>query len=139
MNWLIVSLLSIVMVQPEKMCFNNELCNSLYTPSTVHIESCMCNESTHTYVFSPGFKTAVVNYNLSYPIQHDFYQGHTLVGTCPKGLYCSLIIPLKPSLHLVSTIREYLPYNETDVDTETYAEPNAEPTRDDYDLFLRGV
>jgi hypothetical protein len=139
MNWIIVSLLSIVMVQPEKLCVNNELCNSLYTPSTVHIDSCVCNESTHTFVFSPGYKFAEVNYSLSYPISHDFYQNHTLVGSCPKGLYCTLTIPLEPSLRLVSKINEYY-YDDDDTNVtelhQIYGQ-GQEP-HDEYDMFLRG-
>jgi hypothetical protein len=45
---------------------------------------------------------------MTYPITQYFYQEHTLVGTCPTGLFCSQSLPLDPTKELTTMIREVL-------------------------------
>jgi hypothetical protein len=83
-------------------------CGSLYTPTTVHIDSCYCNETTHTYFCPSGYKELHMSYNMtSFPISQNIYQQHTLVGSCPKGLLCNKRISVNPNYSLMITIFEY--------------------------------
>ena len=97
-----------VSANPPNMC-NEFNCRYLYSASNVRIDSCKCNDSSHSFAYPPGYNYAKVNYNLSYPVAQDFYQNHKLIGQCPPGLWCNVLIPLEPSLRLITTITEFIP------------------------------
>jgi hypothetical protein len=118
MSFLMIMLLAINMVEPDSLC-DKFKCGSFYTTSNVRVDSCLCNNNTKAFVYPAGQKFVDVNYNMtSYPITHDFYQNHTLVGSCPKGLFCSQTIPLNPIYSTVSSITAHLDdyFNMTDED-----------------------
>lgn len=130
MSFLMVMLLSIRLVEPDNFC-DEVKCGTFYTASNVRVDSCVCNETTniHEFVYPSGSKFVEVNYNVSYPITHDFYQNHTLVGRCPKGLLCSQTIHLDPVYPLVSTITEHL-------DKFDFNDTSVNMTNNEYDLFF---
>ena len=76
-------------------------CDPLYTTTLARTSSCLCIGCTYTHSYPPGYNYVSVDYNYSkHYISQDFYQNHTLVGTCPEGLYCSQQIKLNPSYRL---------------------------------------
>ena len=104
---LFVTLLSITFADPNpsSMCKDAD-CNLLYTPSTVRVTDCDCNETVHSFSYPKGYDSIYVNYNMTHPITHDFYQDNMLVGSCPKGLMCSDNFRLNPKQELMTVIRE---------------------------------
>lgn len=102
-------------------------CNTLYTPVTVSIDSCGCNATTHTYVYPPGYNHMEIEYNLSYPIQHDFFQNQALIGSCPTGLLCRQRFRLNPIYKLTSIITNFL---------DLLIQTNKSEDDDDYNLNL---
>jgi hypothetical protein len=105
---LIVTLLSISFVDPKSMSMCKDAdCNLLYTPTTVRVSRCNCSETMHSFSYPKGYDSVYVNYSVTNPIKHDFYQEHTLIGSCPTGLLCTQRINLDPTKELTTIIREY--------------------------------
>jgi hypothetical protein len=104
---LFVTLLSITFADPNQssMCKDAD-CNLLYTPSTVRVTDCDCNETVHSFSYPKGYDSIYVNYSMTHPITHDFYQNDCLIGSCPKGLMCSDNFRLNPKKKLMTVIRE---------------------------------
>jgi hypothetical protein len=104
---LIVTLLSITFVDPNpwSMCKDSD-CNLLYTPSQSRLTSCECNKTVHTFMYPKGYNNVYVNYSMTYPISHEFYQDNMLVGSCPTGLWCLDNFTLDPKRALTTVIRE---------------------------------
>ena len=102
----LVTLLSISFFKPLPPSCNNELCNALYTPTTVRVNSCDCNELVQNFVYPSGYKDVRVNYNMSYPISHDFYQNNTLIGSCPEDVLCNQRFMLNPRYEVTAVITE---------------------------------
>ena len=104
---LFVTLLSITFADPNpsSMCKDAD-CNLLYTPSTVRVTDCECNETVHSFFYPKGYDSIYVNYSMSNPIIHDFYQNDCLIGSCPLGLLCSVNLTLNPKQELMTVIRE---------------------------------
>jgi len=121
MSNLVVMLLSITFVDPAVvgMCKDAD-CNLLYTSTTVR--ACACNETVHSFVYPGGYNEVYVNYSMTSPIRHDFYQEHKLVGSCPTGLLCMKHINLDPTKELTTIIREYPKQDE--VKTVLYSNDN---------------
>ena len=123
---LFVTLLSITFVDPNtsSMCKDAD-CNLLYTPSTIRVTECDCNETVHSFSYPKGYDRVYVNYNMTHPIRHDFYQDHMLVGSCPTGLMCSDNFSLNPKQNLITVIREEQ-VQEQDENTVLYSKDNYE-------------
>jgi len=104
---LFVTLLSITFEEPNlsSMCKDAD-CNLLYTPSTIRVASCDCNKTMHSFMYPKGYDSVYVNYSMTHPITHEFYQDHMLVGSCSKGLICSDNFSLNPKKELTTVIRE---------------------------------
>ena len=131
MSSLFVTLLTITFVNPSPLCMCKDAdCNLLYTPTTVRVDSCNCSESVHSFVYPKGFNNVYVNYSVTSPISHDFYQDHTLVGSCPTGLLCTQRINLNPTKDLTTVIREKV----DDKQQETVLYSN-----DNYELLFNNV
>jgi len=128
---LIVALLSISFVDPAvvSMCKDVD-CNLLYTPTTVRVSRCNCSETVHSFSYPKGYDNVYVNYSVSNPIRHDFYQEHTLIGSCPTGLLCTQRINLNPTKELTTIIREY--EGEQDQEPVLYSNDNYELTFDTF-------
>jgi len=114
---LVITMLSISFQRPAplpEMCADVD-CNLLYTATTVRMTACECNENTHTFVYPAGNLHVDVNYNMTYPIAHDFYQNQTLIDSCPAGLFCAQRVYLNPTQELTTVIKDI----DTDRDTTT--------------------
>ena len=121
---LFVTFLSISFVHPAalNMCKDTD-CNLIYTPSTVQVSRCNCSETVHSFSYPKGYDSVYVNYSVTSPISHDFYQEHTLVGSCPTDLFCTQYIKLDPKKELTTIIREY---EGEDQETVLYSNDNYE-------------
>jgi len=117
-------------VSVPDMC-KDVACNMLYTPTTerVYVSDCACNESTHTFVYPAGYSHVDVNYSMTYPISHDFFQNDTLVGSCTPGLLCSQRVYLNPKQELTTVITEDNRDEEEEEKTVLYS-------CDNYDLLF---
>jgi hypothetical protein len=107
MTSLFVAIISISFAHPAalSLCKDTD-CNLLYMPTTVRVTSCNCSETVHSFSYSNGYDNLYVNYSVTSPISHDFYQERTLVGSCPKGLLCTHYMNLDPTKELTTIIRE---------------------------------
>ena len=127
---LIVALLSISFVDPAVVNICKDVdCNLLYIPTTVRVSRCNCSEAVHSFSYPKGYDNVFVNYSVSNTIRHDFYQEHTLVGSCPIGLLCMQRINLNPNKELTTIIREY---DEQDQEPVLYSNDNYELTFDTF-------
>mgnify|MGYP005992022249 CR=1 FL=1 len=104
------------------MCKDTD-CNLIYTPRTVQVSRCNCSETVHSFSYPKGYDSVYVNYSVTSPISHDFYQEHTLVGSCHTGLFCTQCIKLDPKKELTTIIREY---EGEDQETVLYSNDNYE-------------
>ncbi len=108
---LLVSLLSITFVKPVPLSpfgCDNSACNLVYTPPITmsRLAYCECSKNMHTFVYNAGPKALHLNYNLTYPVTHDFYQNNTLIGSCSEGSLCNQYFHLNPSKELRIVINE---------------------------------
>jgi hypothetical protein len=115
---------------------NNEFCNERYMPTTVQLASCECNESTHTYVYPSGYKEIYVNYNMSYPISHEFYQNSTLIGSCPEGPTCDQHVMLDPNYEFTSIITDMCDDDEYHDDDGYHDDYEYDDDENRYDILV---
>jgi hypothetical protein len=134
----LIPLLTISFVKPVPIFLcNDDACNSLYMPSTVRLDSCECNQTSNTYVYPRGNNDIFINYNMSYPIQHDFYQNDTLIGSCPLGLLCNKMFKLNPRDQLTTVITEYpRELNTATADANANANADADDNTDDDTYYI---
>jgi len=126
---LFVTLISISFVNPASInaCKDTD-CNILYMPTTARITSCNCTQHVQSFSYPNGYNTVYVNYSVTYPIMHEFYQDHQVIGSCPTGLLCTQRVNFDPTKELTTII-----WHDHDLNQE---EKPVLYSNDNYELFF---